>query len=424
VSFSWGSGRSWLLRAAVAAVTAGLVAGTTLSGPAQAAAGLPLGDADLKEVRTVSVLAPGVELTTIVRGTKPAKASRIRTTTRGPWRVRVLTIDPRVAGGHLEAVYGTTLSRVATTSSLADSVGGLAAVNASYFTFNKNPAYPGDPVGLGLYRGHVLSDPAAVRPEVDFLLDAATGVAFTSRLTWSGSIRNPHTGATLVLDHLNSPPVVPSRCRKLHDPTRCGYAGQLVWIDRAFGPTPKGKGVEVVLDRAGCLVRKRKSRGTVLAAGQRAVQATGVQSGQLLRLVKHGCLARKVALYDEDGTVFVPTSSTFGVSARYRLTQEGAVVPTTATGGYAARNPRTLVGTTADGRIRLVTIDGRSTHSVGTTMSETAAVAHDVGLVDSVNLDGGGSSTMVVAGEVVNHPSGRSERAVGDALVYIDKPFR
>lgn len=425
MSLSWSPRRRRLLVASVAVVAAALVATTSLTAPARATpAGLPLGDAGLPEVRTVSTLARGVQLTTIVRGTTPAKASRIATTSRGPWRVHVLTIDPRLASGHLAATYGATLSRVATTSSLVESAGALAGVNASYFTFSKNRAYPGDPVGLGLYRGHLLSDPAAVRPEVDFLVDARTGAAFTSRLTWSGSMRNRSTGATLTLDHLNTPPVVPSHCRKLHDPTRCGYVGQLVAISPAFGPTPKGRGVEVVLDRKGCAVRRTRSRGTVLAAGQRSLQATGTQSAQLLRLVRGGCLSRHVWLYDEDGTALAPTASTFGVSGRYRLTQNGALVPTAATGAYAARNPRTIVGTTADGRIAMITIDGRWTHSVGTTMSETAAVAHALGLVDSVNLDGGGSATMVADGHLVSRPSGGSERAVGDALVYVDKPFR
>jgi hypothetical protein len=40
----------------------------------------------------------------------------------------------------------------------------------------------------------------------------------------------------------------------------------------------------------------------------------------------------------------------------------------------------------------------------------------------AVNLDGGGSTTMSVAGMLVNHPSGATERAVGDALVYVDAP--
>jgi Phosphodiester glycosidase len=43
---------------------------------------------------------------------------------------------------------------------------------------------------------------------------------------------------------------------------------------------------------------------------------------------------------------------------------------------------------------------------------------------DAVNLDGGGSTAMSVDSVLVNQPSGTSERAVGDALVYVDGPQR
>jgi exopolysaccharide biosynthesis protein len=92
------------------------------------------------------------------------------------------------------------------------------------------------------------------------------------------------------------------------------------------------------------------------------------------------------------------------------------------TSSFFARNPRTIVGTTADGKILFVTIDGRQTTSVGTTLRETAAVAQSLGITDAVNLDGGGSTTMAVAGQVVNKPSGGTERSVGDALIYLDRP--
>ncbi|WP_199562055.1 phosphodiester glycosidase family protein [Micromonospora deserti] len=42
----------------------------------------------------------------------------------------------------------------------------------------------------------------------------------------------------------------------------------------------------------------------------------------------------------------------------------------------------------------------------------------------AVNLDGGGSTAMAVEGALVNRPSGSTERAVGDALVYVDGPYR
>lgn len=69
-----------------------------------------------------------------------------------------------------------------------------------------------------------------------------------------------------------------------------------------------------------------------------------------------------------------------------------------------------------------MTVDGRRTTSVGTTMRETAGVARSLGLYDAVNLDGGGFTAMSVRGSLVNTPSGPVERPVGDALVYTESP--
>ncbi|GAA1430028.1 hypothetical protein GCM10009616_13530 [Microlunatus lacustris] len=445
------------LAAAVAA--AGLVvAGAAAPTPARAMAfSLPLGDADLTEVRSVQPLARGVELVRIVRGVVPTtlaipslvtprapvergtvlpdsvtssgtptdavSSALTATTTRGPWRVSILSVDPRIAGGHLRATYGPDLSQVETTSELVRQSGALAGVNASFFTFDKSPQYPGEPVGLGIYRGAVLSEPAAVRPEVDFVLDARTSRVLVGRLTWTGSMKNRTTDVTLRLDHLNHPPVVPASCTKIVDPTTCTASGDVVHVDRRFGPTPKGRGVEVVLDRSGCLVRLSKTRGTVLASGQSAVQATGRQTLKLLALVKKGCLSRRVTLLDEKKKAVKLTSSTFGVAGRYRLTERGRVVVPRSSGSFFSRHPRTIAGQTSDGKILLVTIDGRQAGSVGATLSEAAAVAQALDLTDSVNLDGGGSTAMVAGGMLVNQPSGGIERRVGDALVYVDKPF-
>jgi exopolysaccharide biosynthesis protein len=77
----------------------------------------------------------------------------------------------------------------------------------------------------------------------------------------------------------------------------------------------------------------------------------------------------------------------------------------------------------AQGRTVLVTADGRSTSSVGLGIAETAAVARSLGLRNAMNLDGGGSTTMVVGGMVINAPSDATgERPVGDALVVLPKP--
>jgi hypothetical protein len=87
----------------------------------------------------------------------------------------------------------------------------------------------------------------------------------------------------------------------------------------------------------------------------------------------------------------------------------------------AGRNPRTLAGVRPDGTLLLVTVDGgRPGWSAGMTLTEAARLMRSLGATDALNLDGGGSSTMVVRGEVVNRPSDRvGERPVGNGLFVL-----
>jgi hypothetical protein len=83
------------------------------------------------------------------------------------------------------------------------------------------------------------------------------------------------------------------------------------------------------------------------------------------------------------------------------------------------RHPRTLIGLDGRGYIWLAAVDGRrSDHSVGMTFADLGKLSDRLGLTDALNLDGGGSTTMVVNGQVVNRPSDPTgPRAVSDALI-------
>ncbi len=85
------------------------------------------------------------------------------------------------------------------------------------------------------------------------------------------------------------------------------------------------------------------------------------------------------------------------------------------------RHPRTALGVLADGRVLLVTVDGRQPyHSLGMNLLELAMLLLQLGVTDALNLDGGGSTTLVVGGSVVNLPSDEAgERPVSDVLLVL-----
>jgi hypothetical protein len=129
------------------------------------------------------------------------------------------------------------------------------------------------------------------------------------------------------------------------------------------------------------------------------IQTTRADAVPLLALSVLGCLDRTDTLIDPAGVRVPRTSASFAVNGRYPLLQDGEVVAPT------------------DGRLLLMTIDVRSRTSVGATLLEAAEAARWLGMVEAVNLDGGGSTTMSVNGHPSGKPSDGRERAVGDALV-------
>ncbi|WKY43242.1 phosphodiester glycosidase family protein [Eubacteriaceae bacterium ES2] len=84
-------------------------------------------------------------------------------------------------------------------------------------------------------------------------------------------------------------------------------------------------------------------------------------------------------------------------------------------------NPRTAIGQIEEGHYIVVVSDGRTDESAGLTLLQLATVMQDQGCTVAYNLDGGGSSTMIFNGVVINQPtSGKTieEREVSD-IVYI-----
>jgi hypothetical protein len=93
----------------------------------------------------------------------------------------------------------------------------------------------------------------------------------------------------------------------------------------------------------------------------------------------------------------------------------------------SSRHPRTALGWDPDRRrVWIVVVEGRREgRSEGMTLPELADLFLALGATEALNLDGGGSSVMVVQGRRVNRPSGPAgERPVVNALlVRVDSTY-
>lgn len=119
----------------------------------------------------------------------------------------------------------------------------------------------------------------------------------------------------------------------------------------------------------------------------------------------------------------LPESTRQAVQGNAMVLKSGEIVePVTAV--MKARHPRTVVGLDKDAKtLTILTVDGRRPGvSIGMTGAELGAEMKRLGCQDAMNLDGGGSSELVLRDpethelHVMNQPSDGRERAVADVL--------
>lgn len=108
----------------------------------------------------------------------------------------------------------------------------------------------------------------------------------------------------------------------------------------------------------------------------------------------------------------------------YKIVTNGQVGPNTDN----TANPRSAIGIKADGSVVFYAIDGhQSGYSVGATLTQVAQRLIELGCVEAVGLDGGGSTTMVAAmpdqdaAQLINQPSGGTQRAVTNGIFLVSE---
>ena len=154
------------------------------------------------------------------------------------------------------------------------------------------------------------------------------------------------------------------------------------------------------------------SEGTVVlsASGRQAWLMADLKIGDSLKIVQTlGPVWDKVTQAVGAGPCLVKNGEIY-------MTTLGEEFGSDVAGGRA---PRTALGITKDGKALLVVVDGRSRSSVGYTLLELARFMLEQGAVEAMNLDGGGSSQMIIGSQIVNTPSDGRERRLGAGIAVV-----
>ncbi|MFI8941854.1 phosphodiester glycosidase family protein [Streptomyces syringium] len=346
----------------------------------------------------------------------------------GPAFGHVLTVDLRHPKVSLDLLYPGRVAARATVSRLADSRGAVGAVNGDFYniTETQHPGVEatGAPVGPSIASGHRLSaavpDGQRFGPAMpqgvttrDVIGVGTDGVARLDRLTLVGTVRT--ADRKLPLRGLNQY-ALPVGGVGAYTPA-WGAVSRL----RATCGTDTERAAPCSAETYELTVR----RGRVTSVAERPGRGQ-IASGTVV-LVGREAGARELRKLRVGDRV--------QVDERLRSAHRGAL--RFALGGFpvlrdghplsgldtVASAVRTSAGL-ADGgrRLYLLALDGGPDYRVGLTVAELAGVMRDLGAEDAVNLDGGGSSTLVTRtpgeGQTVvrNHPSGGAERAVPNGI--------
>lgn len=291
-----------------------------------------------------------------------------------------------------------------------------AGINGDYFTTSLLPPYSGDPLGLHIQNGELISLPWGNRSALVGLVD---GRVVISSFKSSARLRLPE-GTETSIDGLNQN--LPPNGFCLFTPafglTTQTPPGTIEVIATANLPLRPNTPLTLIVrqvNEAGSSPIPRD--GVVLAAtGRAAALAKSLRCGDRLEVL--------ITLIPLDAE-FEPKAMLWAIGGGPRLLRDGKISIECEREGFSpsfrqTKHPRTAVGLRDDALIWVV-VDGRQPgYSEGMSLDELAEFLSNAGCKDALNLDGGGSSTLFVRGEVVNQPSDGRERPIANALLLLN----
>ncbi len=357
----------------------------------QQKATFPLGWRDLEESK---VLRPGVRYRSFTR--------------QGPYSLDVVEVELRRAGVRVETFRADSLRTTTEQVRRRGAAGGrvVAAVNADFFSFKTHW-----PVGSQASRGEIVLAVPSRRSHFGMTSD---GRPIMDPMSFSGAVstsRGDGLSVHAVNDVLDSSASVLYNAR-WGSSTR-SKAGTWEAVLRPM-ETPIANGRARFVIRSVEVTGDQKIAGTDWILSSMAAPAVHVQKGDTVSV--------SFPLWSGPGTLREV------VGAGGRIVRDGRTVTTEEHRREGIgiqfttdRHPRSFVGINRDSTILFLgTVDGRQSTSIGMNFREMSRFLRSIGVWNAVNLDGGGSTTMLVGGEIVNSPSDRTgERPVANTIMVV-----
>ena len=330
----------------------------------------------------------------------------------GPEAIHILTADLSDQYLGVEALLGGggQMGRSAVSSMLNNGTNGadrkpIAAVNADYFA-RAGGNYTTIPLGFHVQDGELVTLPNLSRSAFYLTKDGRPGLERFRANVWlsgPGDLLYPVAA-------MNRPPEtaeVSLFTPRFGQTTRAEVVTTQFVLNDLSGPfTPNGVVTARIAERTTAASLPIPADGAVLAAN-------GVAAWALRNLQVGDQICLRLGIQPNVGEIAQ------AVGGGPRLIRDGAVCDEHRLERFrdsfaTTRHPRTGLGLNGK-QLFLVTVDGRQPgYSAGMTLREFSEFLLNLGCTEAINLDGGGSTTMVIRGQVVNSPSDGAERGAGE----------
>ncbi len=361
---------------------------------------------------TNSVIYESTSTETITSGVTYEKTMRFMD--KGWLTINVLRVNLDNENVRVDTLTNTeSIQKLTNVKTLAESNGAVAAINASFFNWMKQSGY-GYPDGPAIQSGNVISSDSEYNRYNDsmgtFSINNLNEAMFNF---WKTDMELVSSNGTAV------------RVFKFNKENTDNYNTVAIydrkWSLNSPGASPDRPDLlEMVVNQNAIVEIRRGLPSVEIPENGFVVVANGANADIIANNFQVGELAPVSITTTPDWS-----TTKMAVTGSAILVKDGSIPSkfSYVSSDTNGRAPRTAVGSTRSGKeLLLVTVDGRQNSSIGMTLTEMANLMISLGAYNALNLDGGGSTTMVARKQgtntinMVNNPSDGSARKVSTAI--------